>query len=101
MPVPVKSEGAAGDRRSEVDGVETGELASYLREHWPQVRNEILEGRYRPSVGLGWALWLTSPYSILRQYFILELLFKCCSVKLIYISICHSKPQFRTIIFIY
>jgi group II intron reverse transcriptase/maturase len=44
----VQNGGAAG-----VDGVETGELASYLREHWPQVRNEILEGRYRPSVVRG------------------------------------------------
>jgi len=44
----VQNGGAAG-----VDGVETGELASYLREHWPQVRNEILEGRYWPSVVRG------------------------------------------------
>jgi group II intron reverse transcriptase/maturase len=44
----VQNGGAAG-----VDRVETGELASYLREHWPRVRSEILEGRYRPSVVRG------------------------------------------------
>jgi RNA-directed DNA polymerase len=44
----VQNGGAAG-----VDGVETGELASYLREHWLRVRNELLEGRYRPSVVRG------------------------------------------------
>lgn len=44
----VQNGGAAG-----VDRVETGELASYLREHWLQVRNEVLEGRYRPLVVRG------------------------------------------------
>lgn len=44
----VQNGGAAG-----VDGVETGRLAAYLRAHWPRVRSELLEGRYRPSAVRG------------------------------------------------
>jgi group II intron reverse transcriptase/maturase len=31
-----------------VDGMTTGELRAHLREHWPRIRQSLLEGKYRP-----------------------------------------------------
>ncbi len=31
-----------------VDGMNVGELPSYLRKHWPKLREHLLNGRYRP-----------------------------------------------------
>jgi RNA-directed DNA polymerase len=39
----VQNRGAPG-----VDGMEVGDLAGYLREEWPRLSKELLEGRYRP-----------------------------------------------------
>ena len=39
----VRNGGAAG-----VDGVTVGELESHCREHWPQIREALLSGSYRP-----------------------------------------------------
>ena len=39
-----ENRGAAG-----VDGMTVEEVAGYLREHWPRLKGELLEGRYRPS----------------------------------------------------
>lgn len=33
-----------------MDGVTVEELPAYLREHWPAIREQLLTGRYRPSV---------------------------------------------------
>jgi len=35
--------GAAG-----VDGMEVGQLRGYLREHWVEIREQILNGSYEP-----------------------------------------------------
>jgi RNA-directed DNA polymerase len=32
-----------------VDGMPVSELRGYLREHWPGIKEELLEGRYIPS----------------------------------------------------
>jgi RNA-directed DNA polymerase len=32
-----------------VDGMTVNELPEYLKEHWPQIRGELLEGKYRPA----------------------------------------------------
>jgi len=40
----VANKGAAG-----VDGMTVDELKPYLREQWPRIREELLEGRYTPS----------------------------------------------------
>ncbi len=37
------NKGCAGE-----DGMQVGELGSYLKVHWPRIRTEILEGRYKP-----------------------------------------------------
>lgn len=37
------NQGAAG-----VDGMEVSQLRSYLREHWAEVREQILSGNYEP-----------------------------------------------------
>jgi RNA-directed DNA polymerase len=40
----VKSnKGSAG-----IDGMKVGELAGYLKEHWPAIREQLLSGTYRP-----------------------------------------------------
>ena len=39
-----ENRGSAG-----VDGMTVEEVAGYLREHWPRLKGELLEGRYRPS----------------------------------------------------
>lgn len=44
----VQNRGAPG-----VDGMEVGGLAGYLREEWPRLSEELLEGRYRPQPVLG------------------------------------------------
>lgn len=44
----VQNRGAPG-----VDGMEVGELAGYLREEWPKLSKELLEGRYKPQPVLG------------------------------------------------
>ena len=31
-----------------VDGMQTGELKAYLRDHWQELRKQILEGNYKP-----------------------------------------------------
>lgn len=31
-----------------IDGVTTGQLAAYVKEHWVRIRQELLEGRYQP-----------------------------------------------------
>ena len=33
-----------------VDGTTVDELPDYLREHWPAIREQLLTGRYQPSV---------------------------------------------------
>ena len=33
-----------------VDGMTVAELPAYLREHWPAIREQLLTGRYQPSV---------------------------------------------------
>ena len=33
-----------------VDGLTVDELPAYLREHWPMTREQLLMGRYQPSV---------------------------------------------------
>jgi RNA-directed DNA polymerase len=38
------NKGAAG-----VDGMTVDSLPAYLREHWPRIKEELLEGRYMPS----------------------------------------------------
>ena len=38
-----RNKGAAG-----VDGMTVDELASYLRDHWPTIRIQLLDGTYRP-----------------------------------------------------
>lgn len=38
-----RNRGAAG-----VDGMTVDELSAYLKVHWPRIRVELLEGRYRP-----------------------------------------------------
>lgn len=40
----VKNKGAPG-----VDGIKTGELKDYLKEHWPRIKRELMEGRYKPA----------------------------------------------------
>ena len=32
-----------------VDGMPVTELRGYLREHWPKIKEALLEGRYEPS----------------------------------------------------
>lgn len=32
-----------------VDGIKTGELREYLKQEWPRIREELLEGNYKPS----------------------------------------------------
>lgn len=39
----VGNKGAPG-----VDKVTTGDLKEYLKKHWPRIKNELLEGRYKP-----------------------------------------------------
>ena len=39
-----RNKGSAG-----VDGMTTEELAPYLMEHWPRLREDLLAGRYKPS----------------------------------------------------
>jgi len=38
------NKGAAG-----VDNMSVGDLRGYLKEHWPRIKEELLEGRYEPS----------------------------------------------------
>lgn len=38
-----RNRGAAG-----VDGMTVNELPAYLKHHWPQIKAQLLEGRYRP-----------------------------------------------------
>ena len=38
-----KNKGAPG-----VDGMTVDQLPGYLRRHWPQIRQDLLDGRYRP-----------------------------------------------------
>ncbi len=38
-----RNRGSAG-----VDGMSVGELPVHLKEHWPQIREQLLEGTYRP-----------------------------------------------------
>jgi len=38
-----RNKGAPG-----VDGVSTGELKAYLQTHWPQIKQQLLDGRYLP-----------------------------------------------------
>ena len=38
-----RNKGAAG-----VDGMTVGELPGYLKEHWPTIRAQLLEGTYKP-----------------------------------------------------
>ncbi|RDA13757.1 hypothetical protein DTL37_29625, partial [Escherichia coli] len=38
------NKGAAG-----VDGMRVSELPDYLRHHWPELKAQLLSGRYRPS----------------------------------------------------
>lgn len=33
-----------------VDGLTVDELPAYLKRHWPTIREQLLTGRYRPSV---------------------------------------------------
>lgn len=39
----VSNKGAPG-----VDRMSTGDLKAYLKEHWARIRNELLDGRYKP-----------------------------------------------------
>ena len=39
----MRNKGAAG-----VDGMTVGELPAYLKEHWPTIRTQLLEGTYKP-----------------------------------------------------
>jgi RNA-directed DNA polymerase len=39
-----QNKGSAG-----IDGMLVGELADYLREHWPRLREQLLSGSYQPS----------------------------------------------------
>ena len=32
-----------------IDGLSVGETAAYLKTHWPRLKQELLEGRYRPA----------------------------------------------------
>jgi retron-type reverse transcriptase len=32
-----------------IDGLSVGETAEYLKAHWPRLKQELLEGRYRPA----------------------------------------------------
>ena len=41
----VSNKGSSG-----IDGMETEELADYLKEHWPRIKEELLGGRYKPQV---------------------------------------------------
>src|ERR1700740_3406924 len=38
-----RNKGAAG-----VDGMTVGELPAYLKEHWPTIRDQVLDGTYKP-----------------------------------------------------
>jgi RNA-directed DNA polymerase len=38
-----RNKGAAG-----VDGMSVGDLAAYLKEHWPAIRAQLLDGTYKP-----------------------------------------------------
>src|ERR1700758_1123427 len=38
-----RNKGAAG-----VDGMTVGELPAYLKEHWPTIRDQLLDGTYKP-----------------------------------------------------
>src|SRR3979490_1993243 len=38
-----RNKGAAG-----IDGMHVGDLPSYLKEHWPVLRAQLLEGTYKP-----------------------------------------------------
>jgi hypothetical protein len=41
-----RNKGAAG-----VDGMTVGELPAYLKEHWPTIRDQLLDGTYKPQPG--------------------------------------------------
>ncbi|XSC42250.1 hypothetical protein ACF1BQ_027670 [Bradyrhizobium sp. RDT10] len=34
-----------------IDRMTVEQLQPYLKEHWPRIREELLEGRYRPQQG--------------------------------------------------
>jgi RNA-directed DNA polymerase len=38
-----RNKGAAG-----VDGMTVGDLPTYLKEHWPTIRGQLLDGTYKP-----------------------------------------------------
>jgi retron-type reverse transcriptase len=42
------NKGAAG-----VDGLDIAQTIEHLRTHWPQIRQQLLQGNYRPSPVLG------------------------------------------------
>ncbi|EPS8037198.1 group II intron reverse transcriptase/maturase, partial [Shigella sonnei] len=44
VPSTRRNQGAAG-----VDGMRVSELPDYLRHHWPELKAQLLSGRYRPS----------------------------------------------------
>lgn len=42
--IVIRNKGAPG-----VDGITTEEIKSYMKEHWPKIKQEILEGKYCPN----------------------------------------------------
>ena len=44
----VRNKGTSG-----IDGIRTEDLTSWLREHWPEMREELVSGKYRPKAILG------------------------------------------------
>jgi len=45
----LRNKGAAG-----IDGMTTEELGTWLKQHWPRVREALLEGRYLPQAVRRW-----------------------------------------------
>ncbi len=41
----IANKGAAG-----VDGMTTKQLKGYLKRHWPKVKQELIDGIYRPNI---------------------------------------------------
>src|SRR3979490_3566976 len=43
-----RNKGAAG-----IDGMSVNDLPAYLKEHWPAIRAQLLDGTYKPQPGRG------------------------------------------------
>jgi RNA-directed DNA polymerase len=48
-----------------VDGMEVRELRGYLKEHWPKIKEKLLEGSYRPAAVRG--VEIAKPSGGMRQ----------------------------------